>query len=77
MICLDKIFLAQLYESTESYCCHFDQHGRWCLTLKIYIKDFYVMGKALSDKLPCTGTGLVLNFVELKVFGTLWVEIFP
>ena len=27
---------------------------------KIYIKDFYVMGKVLSGQLSCTGTDLVL-----------------
>ena len=49
-------FLACLYEGTESYRFHFDID----ITLESFMsKFFYVMGKALSDLLFCTGTGIV------------------
>ena len=35
-------------------------HERGCHTLKFYVKDFYITGKALSGELSCTGTGLVI-----------------
>ena len=33
--------------------------GCGCHILKLYVKVFYVMGRALTDKLLCMGTGLV------------------
>ena len=49
--------LARLY---EGYSCHY-RRRRWRHTLKVYVKAFYVIGKALSVELSCRGTGLVLN----------------
>ena len=66
------LFLAHLYESTESCCCHFDMGVGVGITLQSFrSKFFYVMGKALSGKLSCTGTGLFFFFtVALFLFAT-------
>ena len=57
------VSLACLYESTESYCCHFDVGPGICVGLTLHSftsKFFYVIGKALSGELSCMGTGLNL-----------------
>ena len=63
--------VVSLYNSIESYCCQFEVDvavGLWCHTLKFYVKVFYVMGKALSGKLSCTGIGLVLENMEVSSY---------
>ena len=39
----------------------------WCHTSKFYIKDLYVMGKALSGELSCMGTALVFCKIVAKL----------
>ena len=61
-------FLAHLYDSTGSYCCHSDVGIGVGVTLKSFMLEFfYVMGKALSGKLSCTGTGLVVSSFHIMV----------
>ena len=65
------IFLAHLYKSTENCCCHFDVSvsiGVGVTLQSFTSKFFYVMGKALSGKLSCTGTALVLFNKEVESF---------
>ena len=52
---LNIYFLAHLYKSTETYCCHFVLR----LGAGVSVIIFYVMGKALSGELACMGTGPV------------------
>ena len=53
-------FLAHLYESTKSYCCHFDIGVCVGVTLKSFTTSFFnVIGKTLSGELSCLQTSLV------------------
>ena len=61
------IFLARLYECTESAI------ALSLACLSFYIKDFYVIGKALTGKLSCLMTGLVIMVYE-HVFSTIFME---
>ena len=55
------LFLARLYKSTDSYCCHFDVAVSIGVGEGITLSKFFnVMVKALSGELSCMGTGLVL-----------------
>ena len=55
-----QLFLARLYESTESYYRHFDVGVGVGVTLSSFTSRFFhVIDKALSCQLSCTATGLV------------------
>ena len=55
--------LACLYENTESYCSHFDVG----IGVGVFTSKFtYVLGKALSGELSCTGTGLIDKISDVK-----------
>ena len=57
---INTVLFSSPLRSTESYCCHFDVDVGVGVTLKsLTSKFFYVMGKALSGELSCSGTGLV------------------
>ena len=58
-------FLACLYESTGSYFCHPDM-GMGITIISFMTEFSYVMYKALSSKLSCTYTGLVIWESEFK-----------
>ena len=52
-----RSFLAHMYKSTKSYRCDFDVGWVLASHFKVLHQSvvFYVMGKALSGKLSCTG----------------------
>ena len=55
-------FLARLYKSTESYYHFYVGVGVGITHFKVilmYVKVFYIMGKAVSGELSCMRTGLV------------------
>ena len=62
-------FLARLYESTRSYCCHSDVGFAVVMgvTLIFLRQRFYVMGKALPGELSCMGTGLVISYSNMTL----------
>ena len=59
-------FISLPVQSTGSCCCHFDLDIGLGVshTLKFCDKGFYVMGKVLSDKLPCRQRGPIAELTE-------------
>ena len=72
-------FLARLYHSTGSCCCHSDDGvsvgiGMGVTLQSFTSKFFYVIGKALSGELYCTGTDLVIIFYFIFIY--LFIYLF-